>query len=145
MFNPFSKNNGAIINYFSDGDLNIFYNSGFFESDQLLFTHNEPNFESQIQTKFGGKANSFLNLFNNENITVSYHNMDKSDSKTKSKSNLQVVIDNSLPGPYYENEIIGIIRNKMDISGKIKNILDSYSDKQNDKIIENVKKALMKK
>ena len=84
-------------------------------------------------------------MINNDNINTSYHNIDKSDSQTKSKSNLQVVIDNSLPGPYYENEIIGIIRNKMDISGKIKNILDSYSDKQNDKIIENVKKALIEK
>ena len=143
MFIPFEKRIGFENNFFQENNIsNNIHNSILFESDQYLLSHNDLNLDTEIPTKLEGNENTILNFINKENFNFSHQNIEKSDLRTGSRSNLQFPFDKLVSGILYEEEIISIIRNKMEINDKIKNILDSYSNIQNNACLQNVKKVI---
>ena len=63
----------------------------------------------------------------------------------KPNINYKFYVEKVLPNVLYENDIIKIINNKMNISHKIKNILNSISNIKDDSRIEIVKKDITEK
>lgn len=142
MFISFTNRNSFVNNLFPENNSLNNHNSILLESDQYLLTHNDLNLDTEIPTKFDGNENTFLKLFNKENLNLSYKNMEKSEFQTKSRSNLQIPLEKSISGILYEDDIIRIIQNKTNINEKIKNIFDSYSNIQNNDCLQNVKKVI---
>ena len=142
MLISFANRNSFVNNLFPENNSLNNYNSILLESDQYLLTHNDLNLDTEIPTKFDGNENAFLNLFNKENLNLSYKNIQKSELQTKSRSNLQIPLEKSISGILYEDDIIRIIQNKTNINEKIKKIFDSYSNIQNNDCLQNVKKVI---
>ena len=142
MLIPLANRNSFVNNLFLENNSINNHNSILLESEQYLLTHNDLNLDIEIPTKFDGNENGFLNLFNRENLNLSYKNVEKSELQTKSKSNLQIPFEKSISGILYEDDIIGIIQNKTNINEKIKKIFDSYSNIQNNDRLQNVKKVI---
>lgn len=142
MLISFANRNSFVNNLFPENNSFNNHNSILLESDQYLLTHNDLNLDTEIPTKFDGNENAFLNLFNKENLNLSYKNIQKSELQTKSRSNLQIPLEKSISGILYEDDIIRIIQNKTNINEKIKNIFDSYSNIQNNDCLQNVKKVI---
>lgn len=142
MLISFTNRNSFVNNLFPENNSLNYHNSILLESDQYLLTHNDLNLDTEIPTKFDGNENTFLKLFNKENLNLSYKNMEKSEFQTKSRSNLQIPLEKSVSGILYEDDIIRIIQNKTNINEKIKKIFDSYSNIQNNDCLQNVKKVI---
>ena len=142
MLISFANRNSFVNNLFPENNSLNNYNSILLESDQYLLTHNDLNLDTEIPTKFDGNENTFLKLFNKENLNLSNKNMEKSEFQTKSRSNLQIPLEKSVSGILYEDDIIRIIQNKTNINEKIKKIFDSYSNIQNNDCLQNVKKVI---
>ena len=142
MLIPFANRNSFVNNLFLENNSINNHNSILLESDQYLLTQNDLNLDTEIPTKFDGNENTFLKLFNKENLNLSYKNMEKSEFQTKSRSNLQIPLEKSVSGILYEDDIIRIIQNKTNINEKIKKIFDSYSNIQNNDCLQNVKKVI---
>ena len=139
MFIPFERRNSFENNMFQENNnSNNIHNSIFLESDQYLFTHNDLNLDAEFPTKLYGIENTILK----ENFCFSQQNIEKSNLRTGSKSNLQIAVDKPISNILYEDEIISIIKNKMELSDKIKKIFDSYSNIQNNVCLQNIKKVI---
>jgi hypothetical protein len=139
MFIPFERRNSFENNMFQENNnSNNIHNSIFLESDQYLFTHNDLNLDTEFPTKLDGNENSILK----ENFYFSQQNIEKSNLRTGSKSNLQIGFDKPISNILNEDEIISIIKNKMELSDKIKKIFDSYSNIQNNVCLQNIKKVI---
>ena len=139
MFIPFERRNSFENNMFQENNnSNNIHNSIFLESDQYLFTHNDLNLDTEFPTKLDGNENTILK----ENFCFSLQNIEKSNLRTGSKSNLQIAVDKPISNILYEDEIISIIQNKMELSDKIKKIFDSYSGIQNNVCLQNIKKVI---
>ena len=142
MLISFANRNSFVNNLFPENNSFNNHNPILLESDQYLLTHNDLNLDTEIPTKFDGNENAFLNLFNKENLNLSYKNIQKSELQTKPRSNLQIPLEKSVSGILYEDDIIRIIQNKTNINEKIKKIFDSYQNIQNNDCLQNVKKVI---
>ena len=147
MINTFEKNISCSLNLISDNSFDIFKNGQLFDSNKLI-TDNDYCLESSFPSPNDkNDFNDDLAEINKDNSNNNHlnPNLKKLGNQTKSKTNINYSINTALPLPLFENEILNIINNKMKISNKIRNILDSDSSSKNDPRIEIVKKDITEK
>ena len=147
MINTFEKNISCSLNLISDNSFDIFKNWQLFDSNKLI-TDNDYCLESSFPSPNDkNDFNDDLAEINKDNSNNNHlnPNLKKLGNQTKSKTNINYSINTALPLPLFENEIINIINHKMNISNKIRNILDSDSSSKNDPRIEIVKKDITEK
>ena len=147
MINTFEKNISCSLNLISDNSFDIFKNGQLFDSNKLI-TDNDYCLESSFPSPNDkNDFNDDLAEINKDNSNNNHlnPNLKKLGNQTKSKTNINYSINTALPLPLFENEIINIINHKMNISNKIRNILDSDSSSKNDPRIEIVKKDITEK
>jgi len=147
MINTFEKNISCSLNLISDNSFDIFNNKKLFDTNKLI-TDNDYCLESSFPSPNDkNDFNDDLAEINKDNSNNNHlnPNLKKLGNQTKSKTNINYSINTALPLPLFENEIINIINHKMNISNKIRNILDSDSSIKNDPRIEIVKKDITEK
>ena len=147
MLNTFEKNISCSLNLISDNSFDIFKNALLFDTNKLITDNDyclENSFPSPNDKNY---FNNDLGDMNEDNLNGNHlnQNLKKLGNQTKSKININYSINTALPLPLFENEIINIINHKMNISNKIRNILDSDSSTKNDPRIEIVKKDITEK
>ena len=144
MINTFEKNISCSLNLISDNSFDIFKNGQLFDSNKLITDNDyclESSFPSPNDKNYFNNDLAEINKDNSNNNHLN-PNLKKLGNQTKSKTNINYSINTALPLPLFENEIINIINHKMNISNKIRNILDSDSSTKNDPRIEIVKKDI---
>ena len=147
MLNTFEKNISCSLNLISENNFDIFQNALLFNTNKLI-TDNDYCLESSFPSlNDKNDFNNDLAEINKDNLNGNHLNSSLGGFgvQTKSKTNINYSINKAIPIPLFENEIINIINNKMNISNKIRNILDSDSSIKNDPRIEIVKKDITEK
>ena len=147
MLNTFEKNISCSLNLISENSCDMFQNELLFDTNKLIIDK-DYSLENSLPSK--NDKNDFNNdLTENNKANLIYNhfnpNLKKLGNQTKSKTNINYSINKAIPIPLYENEIIYIINHKMNISNKIRNILNSDSSIKNDSRIEIVKKDITEK
>ena len=145
MLNIFEKNNSCFLNLISENNIDIFQNQILFDTNKLLTDKDyclESSFPSQNDKN---DLNQDLSNINEDSLNCLNQNLNKIETKTKSKISNKFSNNKVIPLPLYENDIIDIINDKMNISNKIKNILNSESIVKKDSRIEIVKKDITEK
>ena len=145
MLNIFEKNNSCFLNLISENNIDIFQNQILFDTNKLLTDKDyclESSFPSQNDKN---DLNQDLSNINEDSLNCLNQNLNKIETKTKSKISNKFSNNKFIPLPLYENDIIDIINDKMNISNKIKNILNSESIVKKDSRIEIVKKDITEK
>ena len=139
------KNISYSLNLISENNLNIFHNPLLFDTNKLI-TEKDNCLESSFPIENDpSDYNPDLNVINRDNLNLLNQNLNKLAKQTKSIINYKFYINNVIPLLLYENDIIKIINDKMKISYKIKNILDSDYIIRNDPRIEIVKRDITEK
>jgi hypothetical protein len=145
MLNTFEKNISYSLNLISENNLDIFQNALLFDNNKLI-TEKDNYFESSFPIENDqSDYNPDLSVINMDNLNLLNQNLNKLTDKTKPIINYKFYINKVVPLPLYENDIIKIINDKMNISYKIKNILDSDYIVTNDPRIEIVKRDITEK
>ena len=147
MQNTFEKDISFSLDSSSDNNLTIFKNK-INSNDNHLFTDSFYILEKSTTPQ--NEKNLFdisLTQVNKDNINKNFldQNLYEFDLQSKEKINNIFPDNQNIPLPIYEDDIIRIINNKMNISYKFENILNSVSNVQNDSRIEIVKKEITKK
>ena len=147
MLNAFEKIMPCSFDLSSDDNLTIFKNKLHPDVNHLL-SDSVYILENSLPSQ-NEKNEIDMNLAqvnkDNTNINFSEQNLNKFDFKANPIINNIFNINKAIPLPIYENDIIQIIKNKMNISYKIQNILNSISTVKNDSQIELVKKDIIEK
>ena len=147
MLNAFEKIMPCSFDLSSDDNLTIFKNKLHPDVNHLL-SDSVYILENSLPSQ-NEKNEIDMNLAqvnkDNTNINFSEQNLNKFDFKANPIINNIFNINKAIPLPIYENDIIQIIKNKMNISYKIQNILNSNSTVKNDSQIELVKKDIIEK
>ena len=145
MLNTFEKNISYSLNLISENNLDIFQKALLFDNNKLI-TEKDNYFESSFPIENDqSDYNPDLSAINMDNLNLLNQNLNKLTDKTKPIINYKFYINKIVPLPLYENDIIKIINDKMNISYKIKNILDSDYIVTNDPRIEIVKRDITEK
>ena len=147
MQNTFEKDISFSLDSSSDNNLTIFKNK-INSNDNHLFTDSFYILEKSTTPQ--NEKNLFdisLTQVNKDNINKNFldQNLYEFDLQSKEKINNIFPDNQNIPLPIYEYDIIRIINNKMNISYKIRNILNSISSVKNDPRIEIVKKDITEK
>ena len=148
MLNSFEKGIQCSLDLFSDNNLTFLQNKinsnnyNHFLSDSVYILEN-----SILSQKEQNEFDMNKNIANKSNININYleQNLNEFDLQSVSKINNKFTINNAIPPPLYEYDIAQIINNKMTISYKIHNILNSISNIKNDPRIEIVKRDITEK
>jgi len=148
MLNSFEKGIQCSLDLLSDNNLTFLQNKinsnnyNHFLSDSVYILEN-----SILSQKEQNEFDMNKNIANKSNININYleQNLNEFDLKSVSKINNKFTINNAIPPPLYEYDIAQIINNKMTISYKIHNILNSISNIKNDPRIEIVKRDITEK
>ena len=147
MLNSFEKGIQHSFDLLSDNNLTFFQNkinsnNHHFLSDSVYILEN-----SILSQKEQNEFDINKNIANKSNININYleQNLNEFDLQSVSKINNKFTINNAIPPPLYEYDIAQIINNKMTISYKIHNILNSISNIKNDPRIEIVKRDITEK
>ena len=148
MLNSFEKGIQCSLDLLSDNNLTFLQNKinsnnyNHFLSDSVYILEN-----SILSQKEQNEFDMNKNIANKSNININYleQNLNEFDLQSVSKINNKFTINNAIPPPLYENDIAQIINNKMTISYKIHNILNSISNIKNDPRIEIVKRDITEK
>ena len=148
MLNSFEKGIQCSLDLLSDNNLTFLQNKinsnnyNHFLSDSVYILEN-----SILSQKEQNEFDISPNIANNSNININYleQNLNEFDLQSVSKINNKFTINNAIPPPLYEYDIAQIINNKMTISYKIHNILNSISNIKNDPRIEIVKRDITEK
>ena len=148
MLNSFEKGIQCSLDLFSDNNLTFLQNKinsnnyNHFLSDSVYIFEN-----SILSQKEQNEFDMNKNIANKSNININYleQNLNEFDLQSVSKINNKFTINNAIPPPLYEYDIAQIINNKMTISYKIHNILNSISNIKNDPRIEIVKRDITEK
>ena len=148
MLNSFEKGIQCSLDLLSDNNLTFLQNKinsnnyNHFLSDSVYILEN-----SILSQKEQNEFDMNKNIANKSNININYleQNLNEFDLQSVSKINNKFTINNAIPPPLYEYDIAQIINNKMTISYKIHNILNSISNIKNDPRIEIVKRYITEK
>ena len=148
MLNSFEKGIQCSLDLLSDNNLTFLQNKinsnnyNHFLSDSVYILEN-----SILSQKEQNEFDMNKNIANKSNININYleQNLNEFDLQSVSKINNKFTINNAIPPPLYEYDIAQIINNKMTISYKIHNILNSISNIKNDPRIEIVKRDITEK
>ena len=148
MINSFEKSIQCSLDLLSDNNLTFLQNKinsnnyNHFLSDSVYILEN-----SILSQKEQNEFDMNKNIANKSNININYleQNLNEFDLQSVSKINNKFTINNAIPPPLYEYDIAQIINNKMTISYKIHNILNSISNIKNDPRIEIVKRDITEK
>jgi len=148
MLNSFEKGIQCSLDLLSDNNLTFLENKinsnnyNHFLSDSVYILEN-----SILSQKEQNEFDMNKNIANKSNININYleQNLNEFDLQSVSKINNKFTINNAIPPPLYEYDIAQIINNKMTISYKIHNILNSISNIKNDPRIEIVKRDITEK
>ena len=147
MLNSFEKGIQHSFDLLSDNNLTFFQNkinsnNHHFLSDSVYILEN-----SILSQKEQNEYDMSPNIANKSNININYleQNLNEFDLQSISKINNKLTINNAIPPHLYEYDIAQIINNKMTISYKIHNILNSISNIKNDPRIEIVKRDITEK
>ena len=148
MLNSFEKGIQCSLDLLSDNNLTFLQNKinsnnyNHFLSDSIYILEN-----SILSQKEQNEFDMNKNIANKSNININYleQNLNEFDLQSISKINNKFTINNAIPPPLYENDIAQIINNKMTISYKIHNFLNSISNIKNDPRIEIVKRDITEK
>ena len=148
MLNSFEKGIQCSLDLLSDNNLTFLQNKinsnnyNHFLSDSVYILEN-----SILSQKEQNEFDMNKNIANKSNININYleQNLNEFDLQSASKINNKFTINNAIPPPLYEYDIAQIINNKMTISYKIHNILNSISNIKNDPRIEIVKRDITEK
>ena len=148
MLNSFEKSIQCSLDLLSDNNLTFLQNKinsnnyNHFLSDSVYILEN-----SILSQKEQNEFDMNKNIANKSNININYleQNLNEFDLQSVSKINNKFTINNAIPPPLYEYDIAQIINNKMTISYKIHNILNSISNIKNDPRIEIVKRDITEK
>ena len=148
MLNSFEKGIQCSLDLLSDNNLTFLQNKinsnnyNHFLSDSVYILEN-----SILSQKEQNEFDMNQNIANKSNININYleQNLNEFDLQSVSKINNKFTINNAIPPPLYEYDIAQIINNKMTISYKIHNILNSISNIKNDPRIEIVKRDITEK
>ena len=148
MLNSFEKGIQCSLDLLSDNNLTFLQNKinsnnyNHFLSDSIYILEN-----SILSQKEQNEFDMNKNIANKSNININYleQNLNEFDLQSVSKINNKFTINNAIPPPLYEYDIAQIINNKMTISYKIHNILNSISNIKNDPRIEIVKRDITEK
>ena len=148
MLNSFEKGIQCSLDLLSDNNLTFLQNKinsnnyNHFLSDSVYILEN-----SILSQKEQNEFDMNPNIANKSNININYleQNLNEFDLQSVSKINNKFTINNAIPPPLYEYDIAQIINNKMTISYKIHNILNSISNIKNDPRIEIVKRDITEK
>ena len=148
MLNSFEKSIQCSLDLLSDNNLTFLQNKinsnnyNHFLSDSVYILEN-----SILSQKEQNEFDMNPNIANKSNININYleQNLNEFDLQSVSKINNKFTINNAIPPPLYEYDIAQIINNKMTISYKIHNILNSISNIKNDPRIEIVKRDITEK
>jgi hypothetical protein len=148
MLNSFEKCIQCSLDLLSDNNLTFLQNKinsnnyNHFLSDSVYILEN-----SILSQKEQNEFDMNKNIANKSNININYleQNLNEFDLQSVSKINNKFTINNAIPPPLYEYDIAQIINNKMTISYKIHNILNSISNIKNDPRIEIVKRDITEK
>ena len=148
MLNSFEKGIQCSLDLLSDNNLTFLQhkinsnNYNHFLSDSVYILEN-----SILSQKEQNEFDVNKNIANKSNININYleQNLNEFDLQSVSKINNKFTINNAIPPPLYEYDIAQIINNKMTISYKIHNILNSISNIKNDPRIEIVKRDITEK
>ena len=148
MLNSFEKGIQCSLDLLSDNNLTFLQNKinsnnyNHFLSDSIYILEN-----SILSQKEQNEFDMNKNIANKSNININYleQNLNEFDLQSVSKINNKFTINNAIPPPLYEYDIAQIINNKMTISYKIRNILNSISYIKNDPRIEIVKRDITEK
>ena len=148
MLNSFEKGIQYSFDLLSDNNLTFLQNKinsnnyNHFLSDSVYILEN-----SILSQKEQNEFDMNKNIANKSNININYleQNLNEFDLQSVSKINNKFTINNAIPPPLYEYDIAQIINNKMTISYKIHNILNSISNIKNDPRIEIVKRDITEK
>ena len=145
MLNIFEKNITSSLNLISENNIDIFQNPFLFDTNKLL-TDKDYSFESSFPLQNDKKDfNQTLCKINKDNLNLPNPKPNILVKQEKPNINYKFYVEKVLPNVLYENDIIKIINNKMNISHKIKNILNSISNIKDDSRIEIVKKDITEK
>ena len=145
MLNIFEKNITSSLNLISENNIDIFQNPFLFDTNKLL-TDKDYSFESSFPLQNDQKDfNQTLCKINKDNLNLPNPKPNILVKQEKPNINYKFYVEKVLPNVLYENDIIKIISNKMNISHKIKNILNSISNIKDDSRIEIVKKDITEK
>ena len=147
MQNTFEKDISFSLDSSSDNNLTIFKNK-INSNDNHLFTDSFYILEKSTTPQ--NEKNLFdisLTQVNKDNINKNFldQNLYEFDLQSKEKINNIFPDNQNIPLPIYEDDIIRIINNKMNISYKIRNILNSFSSVKSEPQIEIVKKDITEK
>jgi hypothetical protein len=148
MLNSFEKGIQYSFDLLYDNNLTFLQNKinsnnyNHFLSDSVYILEN-----SILSQKEQNEFDMNKNIANKSNININYleQNLNEFDLQSVSKINNKFTINNAIPPPLYEYDIAQIINNKMTISYKIHNILNSISNIKNDPRIEIVKRDITEK
>ena len=148
MLNSFEKGIQCSLDLLSDNNLTFLQNKinsnnyNHFLSVSIYILEN-----SILSQKEQNEFDMNKNIANKSNININYleQNLNEFDLQSVSKINNKFTINNAIPPPLYEYDIAQIINNKMTISYKIHNILNSISNIKNDPRIEIVKRDITEK
>ena len=148
MLNSFEKGIQCSLDLLSDNNLTFLQNKinsnnyNHFLSDSVYILEN-----SILSQKEQNEFDMNPNIANKSNININYleQNLNEFNLQSVSKINNKYTINNAIPPPLYEYDIAQIINNKMTISYKIHNILNSISNIKNDPRIEIVKRDITEK
>ena len=148
MLNSFERGIQCSLDLLSDNNLTFLQNKinsnnyNHFLSDSVYILEN-----SILSQKEQNEFDMNKNIANKSNININYleQNLNEFDLQSVSKINNKFTINNAIPPPLYEYDIAQIINNKMTISYKIHNILNSISNIKNDPRIEIVKRDITEK
>ena len=148
MLNSFEKGIQYSFDLLYDNNLTFLQNKinsnnyNHFLSDSVYILEN-----SILSQKEQNEFDMNPNIANKSNININYleQNLNEFDLQSVSKINNKFTINNAIPPPLYEYDIAQIINNKMTISYKIHNILNSISNIKNDPRIEIVKRDITEK
>jgi len=148
MLNSFEKGIQCSLDLLSDNNLTFLQNKinsnnyNHFLSVSIYILEN-----SILSQKEQNEYDMSPNIANKSNININYleQNLNEFDLQSVSKINNKFTINNAIPPPLYEYDIAQIINNKMTISYKIHNILNSISNIKNDPRIEIVKRDITEK
>ena len=148
MLNSFEKGIQYSFDLLYDNNLTFLQNKinsnnyNHFLSDSVYILEN-----SILSQKEQNEFDMNKNIANKSNININYleQNLNEFDLQSVSKINNKFTINNAIPPPLYEYDIAQIINNKMTISYKIYNILNSISNIKNDPRIEIVKRDITEK
>ena len=148
MLNSFEKGIQYSFDLLYDNNLTFLQNKinsnnyNHFLSDSVYILEN-----SILSQKEQNEFDMNPNIANKSNININYleQNLNEFNLQSISKINNKYTINNAIPPPLYEYDIAQIINNKMTISYKIHNILNSISNIKNDPRIEIVKRDITEK